>query len=146
MYLTKQSFQKTKIQKIVLYSDMMAPKSRVTSSESHECYLEEPQSDVDDGCNCDDRCDTDEGHPRNLQSSMRGERRKSCCCCHQSIPLVSNIKRCYRLLSVTGAKNGLRYNETYSFQSKSAGRGEKKEMPPDARGLLVVESGVPLNR
>ena len=47
---------------------------------------------------------------------------------------------------MTGANNGLRYNETYSFQSKSAGRGEIKEMPPDARGLLVVESGVPLNR
>ena len=46
---------------------------------------------------------------------------------------------------MTGAENGLRYNETYS-QSKSAGRGEIKEMPPDARGLLVVESGVLLNR
>ena len=59
--------------------------------------------------------------------------------------LLSNSRGCYRLLSMTGAENGLRYNETYS-QSKSAGRGEIKEMPPDARGLLVVESGVLLNR
>ena len=101
IYLTKQSFQKTKIQKIVvLYIDMMAPKSRVTSLESHKCYLEETQSDADDGYDCDDGCDTDEGHPRSLLPSMRGEGRTSyCSCCHQYryyYPIVEVVIGCYR--------------------------------------------------